>query len=412
MNNNVGTLNFHFGSNFGALMVAFSLNRTIAKLGFPCETINYVPNNYELNKNFEGYRNKFIPSSLFCDSPEVIEKYSKKYSRIVVGSDQIFRSHHNFRYMLKWAHGNKTFISYAASFGIDSFTGNFFERRQARKLLSRFDALSVREASGIDIMKNTFGLNAIQTLDPTLLLNPEDYQDIIDSESCVQPSKYVGVMFLDDEHWDEFKTSAIYSKLSSQGYEIVNIVKDKHGEFRSVAQWLSYIKHSSLMITDSFHGTVFSTIYRKQFITHSTKGRGNTRIDSLCKTLSIPISRFYDHFSKTDDTYFDTEIDFTLVWKRIEEERVVSLKFLKDALKIEPKYKEFIPYKRERLSIPIISIEEREHDKRLLGLGFIPLVKITKDEQLYLFEKIPLRREKISHIKSLVRQTIKKFLRR
>ena len=276
---------------------------------------------------------------------------------------------------------------------------NYFIKNSAKRLLSRFDAHSVRESSGVHIMKNTFGLDAIQVLDPTLLLDPKDYQPIIDSEPCAQPEKYVGVMFLDDEHWDEFRASALYKKLSAE-YEIVNICKDEQGEFRSVPQWLSYIKHASLMVTDSFHGTVFSIIYRKQFITRATANRGNARLESLCSTLDIPLSRFCPSFDKKNDTQFDTPLDFAPVWKRIEEERVVSLDYLKRSLAMEPTYKEFIPVRRDRLSIPILSIEEREHDKRLLLFGCIPVVcKPLKGNSMYLFGKIPFSRETLSGLK-------------
>ena len=61
-----------------------------------------------------------------------------------------------------------------------------------------------------------------------------------------------------------------------------------------------------LMVTDSFHGTVFSIIYRKQFITRATANRGNARLESLCSTLDIPLSRFCPSFDKKNDTQFDT----------------------------------------------------------------------------------------------------------
>ncbi len=290
-------------------------------------------------------------------------------------------------------------MSYAASFGVDHFEGGPRATKKIKYLLSRFDAHSVRESSGVDIMKNTFGLDAVQVLDPTLLLNSEDYQPIIDSEECSQPEKYVGVMFLDDEHWEEFRASALYRRLS-RDYEIVDIVKDEQGEFRSVPQWLSYIKHASLMITDSFHGTVFSTIYKKQFITRATASRGNARLESLCRTLDIPLSRFYARFDEKDDTQFDTPLDFTPVWKRIEEERLVSLDYLTRSLAMEPKEKEFIPFRRDKLALPVLTIEEREHEKRLLLFGCLPVVsKPDKGNTLYLFGKIPFSREAVAAIK-------------
>lgn len=399
---NIGILNFQYGNNFGAILCAYSIKYIIEKNNKVC-IINYISDNsINIIEKFQLFRNQFLNMGICANTNIALSKVYGNLDAVVVGSDQVFRLAYNSvksPNFMEWMHGKKLFISYAASFGIDHFEGGPLARKKVGKLLSRFDAHSVRESSGVHIMKNTFGLDAIQVLDPTLLLDPKDYQPIIDSEPCAQPEKYVGVMFLDDEHWDEFRASALYKKLSAE-YEIVNICKDEQGEFRSVPQWLNYIKHASLMVTDSFHGTVFSIIYRKQFITRATANRGNARLESLCSTLDIPLSRFCPSFDKEKDTQFDTPVDFAPVWKRIEEERVVSLDYLKRSLAIEPTYKEFIPVRRDRLSIPILSIEEREHDKRLLIFGCIPVVcKPLKGNSMYLFGKIPFSRETLSRLK-------------
>lgn len=394
----IGILNFHFSNeNYGALMVPYSLQKIVSN----SEIINYIPSSEDLiNSVFSVFRKRFLKiSKTRMETSKSLRNNAYYFDTIIVGSDQVFKNYSESPYFLMWAHGKKKCISYAASFGSEQYDLVGQRHCHVQRLLSRFDAHSVRESSGVHIMKNTFGLDAIQVLDPTLLLDPKDYQPIIDSEPCAQPEKYVGVMFLDDEHWDEFRASALYKKLSAE-YEIVNICKDEQGEFRSVPQWLSYIKHASLMVTDSFHGTVFSIIYRKQFITRATANRGNARLESLCSTLDIPLSRFCPSFDKKNDTQFDTPLDFAPVWKRIEEERVVSLDYLKRSLAMEPTYKEFIPVRRDRLSIPILSIEEREHDKRLLLFGCIPVVcKPLKGNSMYLFGKIPFSRETLSGLK-------------
>ena len=339
---NIKIINLCYGANFGANIVAYSLQYALSSLHYSSCHINIFPEDamHSSHSEFNKFKRNVIHLSLPVFSISGLLKMNPDIETIIVGSDQVFR-YNALTNMLPWAWGKKRFISYAASFGHAEYKNMPVAKRLARKLLSRFDAHSVRESSGVSIMKNTFGLDAIQVLDPTLLLNPEDYQPIIDSEPCSQPEKYVGVMFLDDEHWTEFKTSNLYKMLSTQGYEIVNIVKDEQGKFHSVPQWLSYIKNASLMVTDSFHGTVFSIIYKKQFITRATANRGNARIESLCKTLSIPLSRFYPSFDAQDDSQFDTQLDFDPIWKRIEEERVVSLDYLKKSLALEPTYKDY-----------------------------------------------------------------------
>lgn len=399
--NNIYMLNFHFSNdNFGAVMVPYSLKRVLNHFALDAQCINFISDGYKAKHNqFDKFRKEFLNVGPRVSTfRSLITEYGS-VNKVLVGSDQVFRQGIDSPYFCEWVVGKKLVFSYAASFAVSSFNKNKKLERKIKYLLSRFDAHSVRESSGVDIMKNTFGLDAVQVLDPTLLLNPEDYQPIIDSEECTQPEKYVGVMFLDDEHWEEFRASALCRKLARE-YEIVNIVKDARGEFHSVAQWLSYIKNASLMITDSFHGTVFSTIYKKQFITRATASRGNARLESLCKTLDIPLTRFYAHFDEKDDTQFDTPLDFGPVWKRIEEERAVSLDYLKRSLALEPKEKDFIPLRRDKVALPVLTIEEREHEKRLLLFGCIPVVsKPNEGNILYLFGKIPFTREAVFAIK-------------
>lgn len=406
----IGILNLQYSNNYGAVLSSYALKHTISG-EYPIICINYVPDiAYDLNKNFDAFRSRFLNIAPVANTKAALRRLYNNLDMVIVGSDQVFRLRYvgsNSPNFMDWIYGEKIIISYAASFGTKNFEGNRFCQHKIHALLKRFDALSVRESSGVSIMKNTFGLNAVQVLDPTLLLGPDDYQPIIDSEPCQHPQKYVGVMFLDEEHWDEFKKSALFAKLSAE-YEIVNIVKDEQRESRSVPQWLDFIKHADLMVTDSFHGTVFSIIYKKQFITRATANRGNARIKSLCDTLFIPRSRFYAFFDEKDASQFDEILDYGPIYQRIAEERKVSLDFLKKSLELPPAYKEFIPERRDRLSIPLLTIEEREHDKRLLLFGCIPVVtKPNQSSDLLLFGKVPCSCSVLTVIKSKVRKLVR-----
>lgn len=194
-------------------MCAYSLRHVLSQ-EHDVQLINYIPD--QLDKNiavFDSFRQRFLNLGRAANTRQALFSSYNHLDAVVVGSDQVFRFAYNSvdsPNFLGWMHGRKLFLSYAASFGVDYFEGGRSAALKIGKLLSRFDAHSVRESSGVDIMKKIFGMDAIQVLDPTLLLNPEDYQPIIDSEECSQPEKYVGVMFLDDEHWDEFRASALH----------------------------------------------------------------------------------------------------------------------------------------------------------------------------------------------------------
>lgn len=397
MDKTIGILNFHFAKNYGAVMVPWAM-QYILKHEFEqsSKVINYTfptsqTDKYQYN-SFDRFREDFLDITAYhCEITDSLYKYSDTFHTIIVGSDQVFRTSPEQPYYLKWVYGDVRCIAYAASFGINRFEGNLFSRRQAKKLLSRFDALSVRESSGVKILQETFGLASKQVLDPTLLLNAEDYQVIIDSDNHPVPENYVAVMFLDTTHWNELKNSELYKTLSLK-YKFIDICKDEKGNFRPVPHWLNLIKNAHYVITDSFHGSVFSIIFRKQFITVSTVSRGNARIESLFHTLGIPFSRFYEKLSGSGATHKKKIIDYVPISKKIAEERINSLEFIRISLAMKPKKKDTIATKRGKLVLPILTIREVPEYKELLIFDILPVIsKITKTGDLYLFTKISIK---------------------
>ncbi len=191
----VGIMNFHFANNLGAVLVPYSLQKAIERLGYRAEIINFFGDTPPLNKKFEAFRQKYLtPMSRKLETKEDLQKISPWWKRIVVGSDQIWRMFDTGIYMLNWAYGKKTLVSYAASFGHDRYVGRI-DREEASILLSRFDAVSVREKSGVDICRE-LGTDAIQVLDPTLLLESEDYEKIIGGEAIQADSNYLCTVFI------------------------------------------------------------------------------------------------------------------------------------------------------------------------------------------------------------------------
>lgn len=396
MEKTIGILNFHFGKNYGAVMVPWAMQYILKnKFNNPSKIINYTfpssPVSQYHYDSFEKFREQFIDMTTYhCEITDSLRQYVNQFHTIIVGSDQVFRTSPEYPYYLKWVYGNTRCISYAASFGVDQYEGNIFSRHQAQKLLSRFDALSVRESSGVNILRDTFGLTGRQVLDPTLLLDAEDYQAIIDSEEHPIPENYVSVMFLDREHWHDLMNSELY-KILSQKYTFIDICKDENNNFRPVPHWLNLIKNAQYVITDSFHGTVFSVIFQRQFITVSTAFRGNARIESLCRTLGIPLSRFYKKISGSGTAHFEKNINYTPIYKKISEERIESFDFIRNSLSLEPKKKEFIAPKKYKLALPILTVREYIEHKELDIFNIIPVIsKNKKTNELYFFKKISL----------------------
>ena len=327
----VGILNFHNANNIGAVLVPYAMQKVIMDLGYVPEIINYIPSWLHVNNRLENFRKKY----LFCSKPlrshDDLVRNASRYHTIVAGSDQIWKLRDTGIYMLNWAAGDVNLISYAASFGGEEYSGNIPES-QAKQLLKRFDAISVREKSAVDICEKTFHVSAIQTLDPTLLLDSSFYESLISATETKEFSEpYLCGVLLNKKNALKFRDPRKFKDLREHFhfYEAVN-----DGEsIRNVEDWIKCIRNADYVITDSFHGTCFSIIFKKNFISIvSDKYNGKARIPSLFDTLGIPFSRILSSLDDVRSSSFEEPIDWKLVEHNIASEKEISINFLKSTL--------------------------------------------------------------------------------
>lgn len=332
----VGILNFHFANNYGAVLVAFSLQTIIQRLGYIPEIINYIGKKFRKNSNFISFRDNFLITSPLIEDYDALVKFQKKYKKIVVGSDQVWRLFDQNVYMLKFATGSKSLISYAASFGGDDYEPD--DKEKAKELLKRFSAISVREFSGVDIVNSQFNLPAVRVLDPTLLLSASEYQKIIDFYKPQEiESDYIGYGFVNKKNKEIIGNFELLmqDKFSLRLKNILMNFDDSHSN--SVGGWLSYIKNSKFVIADSFHIIVFSIIFRKDFVCLVTSVNGSDRIPSLLKLFGIDQKRIIRNINDIDPKIVNEHIDYDSVYKILEKEKEKALRYLKDSLNIAPK---------------------------------------------------------------------------
>lgn len=325
----VGVLNFHDSNNYGARLVPFALCRAINKLGYTSEVINFLGKKEIYHQTHEDFREKYLPRSKPKKSIDDLKRASPWWKRVVVGSDQVWKYRKTDIYMFNWVHSRTNLISYSASFGENKYSGNISEEK-AKELLQRFDAISVREKSGVDICEKTFGVPAIQVIDPTMLLEREEYERLIRREKAKSPkSPYIGYLMLDGVHKKEIKN--IVSKKDFSGYSLKNALW-KGAAPRSIAEWLIVIKNSDFFITDSFHGTVFSILFEKKFAVLQAPNRGTERIPSLLDLFNIPRDRIYNNIMDITIDKISNDIDYTKVKYILQKEREKGFLFLKSAL--------------------------------------------------------------------------------
>ena len=156
-----------------------------------------------------------------------------------------------------------------------------------RELIKKFSAVSVREASSVQLVKENLGVDAQWVLDPTMLLKKEDYIDVCKNEpESNEPFVFAYILDMTDE-----KRQMAEKTAKTLGCGVRYLSADKVKKEDTIEKWLANFRDAKYVITDSYHGTVFSLIFQKQFYTFYNTYRGNARMDSL-KEISGLVNRF------------------------------------------------------------------------------------------------------------------------
>ncbi len=237
----------------------------------------------------------------------------------IVGSDQVWRpwcSPHIANCFLDFVPDDVAKISYAASFGTDMWEISPELTRHIKPLAKRFRAVSVRELSGAGLCEQHLGVRATPVLDPTMLLTADDYLSITGPDDH-PGGRYIAAYVLDNNRQ---KRKAVRDLAKACGLPVEKVGVMHRDRFDSVEYWLSTIAHAEYVITDSFHGTVFSIIFRRTVMVLGNNVRGNTRLKSLIDSLYL----------KSDSKGF-FRID-NKVQERIQELKDGSLNFLMKSL--------------------------------------------------------------------------------
>ncbi len=277
-------------------------------------------------------------------SPLIDFQKVKKYqeSRWIVGSDQIWRGGYAKHsgglalFFLDFVHDEtrRRSIAYAASFGTDQWEGTPEELETCGRLLKHFKAISVREYSGIVLCKNLFGIDAVQMPDPTLLLNVKDYEEIIRMKRTKShKGAFIAAYLLDETQEKLDALSHISSDLDLPIQHLTSRFTSKtlHTLLSMrVPQWLKYLQEASYVITDSFHGCVFSIIFNRPFLCFGNAGRGNTRFDTLLSTFHLESRLLSEGVSAT--TRLIEPIDWEEVNRIHQNEQFRGIAFLRENL--------------------------------------------------------------------------------
>lgn len=335
----IGILTLPFNNNYGGLLQAYALQSLLKQRGHEVYSIKQLSNynikielknvlkklffkdNLNKNSNLLAFQHNYMnETSLVYKTENIKEIINKReLSHIIVGSDQVWRYNSYIpdtykRYFLEVELGkNVKKVSFAASFGVDFWEADDEQTQMAARLIKKFEVVSVREKSGIDLCENYLGYSkAIHLLDPTFLFSADFYRHLYCGEEKKNVNK-IGVYLLDSNEKKNKVVSDFERMLGKSSSIIGKYKKGRSYYYPSVQQWIKDFDTSDYIVTDSFHGMCFSMIFRKPFCVVGNVSRGLTRFTSLLDMFGLEnriISE--DEIDITKKLHLLSEIDYSV----------------------------------------------------------------------------------------------------
>lgn len=368
-NLSVGIITYHHFYNYGTMLQAYALQKSIQSLGFDAEIIDFMQSNrmsrmglialrfkrlgvyitqrkkyYALYKNRNNCENKYKKfekfyiknmdvSSQEYHSTSEIENNPPIYDGYVVGSDQTWNPYVNDypkAFLLSFVDNPKKKGSYAPSISVDDLTAE--QETMFRTYLSDLDYLSCREANGAQLLEKILGKDVQTVLDPTLLLTKDEWESIVDKNH--KNEKYILTYFLGENIWQR---SFVDKLVKATGYKVIAIPvsylemdnEKIEKEWAGPEEFIDLIMNAAYVCTDSFHGTIFSINFNVDFYAFCKFKDSDTVSEN--SRLYCVLNQFglMDRLIKEDVDIEPSKIDYTYANTVLNTERNNSIEYLR-----------------------------------------------------------------------------------
>ena len=357
----IGILTLPLRTNYGGILQAYALQAVLINMGHEAFLIR-DKDQYELplwkkpfsyvkrfiykyilrkKKSLDIFHEQKIPTRIFIDTHIQSKKMlyvknnHKNIDAIIVGSDQIWRPtyyHKNIErtylsFAKKW---DIKRIAYAASFGTDEWEYTETQTEKCKNLLKLFNAISVREESGINLCKEYLDANAVQVLDPTMLLDVSHYISLIEHAQTEKSSGNLFVHVLENNEIIKRMEQVIRDTLHLvpfyNGTDYIQI-----GKITKTETWIRSFLDAEFILTDSFHACIFSILFNKPFVLYGNKDRGLSRLDTLLKLFNLE-----NRLVASETLNLQKIIDIPINWNEVNEilkkQKEISNQFLINSL--------------------------------------------------------------------------------
>ena len=347
----IGILTFHRPLNFGAVLQAYALQNTLAQLnpGADIAILDLVPPFLRIppapwhkfrkraqQRAFLTFLNRHLPLS--AKQSDSIADLTDGLDTIVVGSDQVWNPDITKdawkNYFLDGIPNSIRACSYAASFGEGTERAFPPEIHDAMTtLLKRFDRISVREESGLDICRQLGRPDAVHVLDPVLAADPHLFEPLLAEANDIQPA--ITAILLDETNAHRQLLKQL-GKLAQQPARIIAIRQRRlptlgiqRPYITSIPDYLASIRNAPLVVTDSFHAVMFSLVFQRPFIaTPSTKNKRFDRIANILTLLGLQDRIVDQNDLEKAAKQLRTPIDYQAIQPQLQQLRQRSRDFL------------------------------------------------------------------------------------
>ncbi len=354
--------------NYGGILQAYAMQRVLKMRGHEVVTINRLPDkrtwvrelvskaiqtlkgqkvqerevktDFYFENTISFIRKNIILSESVSSSAELKIHFSKEnYDAVIIGSDQTWRPKYSpniYNYYLDFLRDSKIIkVAYATSFGVSEWEYNWFKTKKCAKLSRDFSAVSVRESSAVFLCNKKLNIDAVHVLDPTMLLDVSDYINLCENEDALSNYESNCFIYFLDTNKDKSRVANCVSRLLSVREE--NFFKDSYKEnndlhrlqLPSVEKWIWSFYLASFVVTDSFHGCVFSILFNKPFLVIENSERGNARLDSLLEIFGLRSRMISEHQSNEGIISAALQkIEWEIVNEKLRDKRAVSYGFI------------------------------------------------------------------------------------
>jgi len=361
----IGIITYHSANNYGAMLQVYALQEIVKKYYKDVHIIDYrnkkvednykilkfhgknpirltkqliqnlknLPRNYRRNKKFVDFKNTYMQLSQNKYKSQIdLKQNAPDYDVYITGSDQVWSTHITGEledaYTLNFGKDTVKRISYAASIGKSKIEEKYQKQYQTK--LAKMDCISVREEIAKEELQKFMQKDMEVVLDPTLLMDTKEWDKIADQSQEKIEEEYILVYeLLQDNTIKKIvemlkeKTNLKVVSLKSCSISKEDIYKDEY--ITGPIEFVSLIKHAKYVVTNSFHGTVFSLLYEKEFFAIPPQKTG-ARIISLLEKLKLR-KRIVTE-SEIEQLHLEEKIDYKKVKEILEKERQQSIKFL------------------------------------------------------------------------------------